>query len=79
MASRTSAPRSPITLYRVPRATFVWKKRVIPRQAEVMAEASTWVTRVLMSGFFKRYLKLKAVVFESDSTWINFVVGQRGV
>jgi uncharacterized protein len=41
-----------------------------------MAEASTWVTMVLMSGFFERYPKLKACVFESDSTWINFVLDE---
>src|SRR5438105_710624 len=37
-----------------------------------MAEASTWVTMVLMSGFFERHPTLTAAVFESDSTWINF-------
>jgi predicted TIM-barrel fold metal-dependent hydrolase len=41
-----------------------------------MAEASTWVTMVLMSGFFERYPKLRACVFESDSTWINFVLDE---
>jgi predicted TIM-barrel fold metal-dependent hydrolase len=41
-----------------------------------MAEASTWVTMVLMSGFFERHPTLKACVFESDSTWINFVLDE---
>src|SRR5215470_9029319 len=41
-----------------------------------MAEASTWVTMVLMSGFFERHPKLTAAVFESDSTWINFVLDE---
>ena len=40
-----------------------------------MAEASIWVTMVLMSGFFERHPKLKAAVFESDSTWLSFVLG----
>ena len=41
-----------------------------------MAEASLWVTMVLMSGLFERHPKLKAAVFESDSTWISFVLDE---
>jgi predicted TIM-barrel fold metal-dependent hydrolase len=41
-----------------------------------MAEASTWVTMVLMSGFFERHPKLQAAVFESDATWLNFVLDE---
>ncbi len=41
-----------------------------------MAEASLWVTMVLMSGFFERHPKLKAAVFESDSTWLSFVLDE---
>ena len=41
-----------------------------------MAEASTWVTMVLMSGFFEKHPKLKAAVFESDSTWLSFVLDE---
>lgn len=41
-----------------------------------MAEASTWVTMVLMSGFFERHPQLTAAVFESDCTWLNFVLDE---
>jgi predicted TIM-barrel fold metal-dependent hydrolase len=41
-----------------------------------MAEASLWVTITLMSGFFERHPKLKAAVFESDSTWLSFVLDE---
>ena len=41
-----------------------------------MAEASVWVTMVLMSGLFDRHPKLKAAVFESDSTWLSFVLDE---
>jgi predicted TIM-barrel fold metal-dependent hydrolase len=41
-----------------------------------MAEASLWVTMVLMSGFFERHPKLTAAVFESDATWLNFVLDE---
>ena len=41
-----------------------------------IAEASLWVTMVLMSGLFERHPKLKAAVFESDSTWISFVLDE---
>ena len=41
-----------------------------------MAEASLWVTMVLMSGFFERHPRLTAAVFESDCTWLNFVLDE---
>jgi predicted TIM-barrel fold metal-dependent hydrolase len=41
---------------------------------DFMAEASTWVTLTLMSGFFERRPKLMAAVFESDSTWLSFIL-----
>ncbi len=40
------------------------------------AEASLWVTIVLMSGFFERYPKLRAAVFEASSTWLSFVLDE---
>jgi predicted TIM-barrel fold metal-dependent hydrolase len=41
-----------------------------------MAEASVWVTTTLMSGFFERHPKVKAAVFESDSTWLSFLLDE---
>jgi len=41
-----------------------------------MSEASVWVTATLMSGFFERHPKIKAAVFESDSTWLSFVLDE---
>ena len=41
-----------------------------------MAEASVWVTATLMSGFFERHPKIKAAVFESDSTWLSFLLDE---
>jgi uncharacterized protein len=41
-----------------------------------MAEASVWVTLTLMSGFFERHLKLRAAVFESDTTWLSFLLDE---
>ena len=41
-----------------------------------MAEASVWVTMVLMSGLFEKHPRLKAAVFESDSTWLSFVLDE---
>jgi uncharacterized protein len=41
-----------------------------------MAEASVWVAATLMSGFFERHPKIKAAVFESDSTWLSFVLDE---
>jgi predicted TIM-barrel fold metal-dependent hydrolase len=41
-----------------------------------MAEASLWVTMVLMSGFFERHPRLTAAVFESDCTWLNLVLDE---
>ena len=29
---------------------------------------------VLMSGFFERYPKLRAAVFEASSTWLSFLL-----
>jgi predicted TIM-barrel fold metal-dependent hydrolase len=40
------------------------------------AEASLWVAMVLMSGFFERYPKLRAAVFEASSTWLSFIVDE---
>jgi predicted TIM-barrel fold metal-dependent hydrolase len=41
-----------------------------------MAEASVWVTATLMSGFFERHPNIKAAVFESDSTWLSFLLDE---
>ena len=38
------------------------------------AEASLWVTMVLLSGFFERHPKLNAAVFEASSTWLSFLL-----
>ena len=40
------------------------------------AEASLWVTLVLMSGFFERYPTIKAAVFEASSTWLSFLLDE---
>src|SRR6266566_444178 len=40
------------------------------------AEASQWVTMVLMSGFFERFPKIRAAVFEASSTWLSFLVDE---
>ncbi len=40
------------------------------------AEASIWVTTVLLSGFFERYPKLRAAVFEASSTWLSFILDE---
>src|SRR5712691_3587681 len=40
------------------------------------SEASLWVTMVLMSGFFERYPKIRAAVFEASSTWLSFLVDE---
>jgi predicted TIM-barrel fold metal-dependent hydrolase len=40
------------------------------------AEASLWVTMVLMSGFFERFPKLRAAVFEASSTWLSFLLDE---
>ncbi|MBE3603747.1 amidohydrolase family protein [bacterium] len=40
------------------------------------AEASIWVTTVLLSGFFERYTKLRAAVFEASSTWLSFILDE---
>jgi len=40
------------------------------------AEASVWVTMVLLSGFFERHAKLKAAVFEASSTWLSFLLDE---
>src|SRR5216683_2302653 len=40
------------------------------------AEASLWVAMVLMTGFFERYPKMKAAVFEASSTWLSFLVDE---
>ncbi len=41
-----------------------------------MAEASVWVTLTLMSGFFDRHPRIKAAVFESDCTWLSFLLDE---
>ena len=43
---------------------------------DFQAEASLWVAMVLMSGFFERYTKLRAAVFEASSTWLSFVLDE---
>jgi uncharacterized protein len=40
------------------------------------AEAALWVTMVLMSGFFERYPKIRAAVFEASSTWLSFLLDE---
>jgi predicted TIM-barrel fold metal-dependent hydrolase len=40
------------------------------------AEASLWVVMVLMSGFFERYSKIRAAVFEASSTWLSFLLDE---
>ncbi len=40
------------------------------------AEASLWVTLALMSGFFERYPKIQAAVFEASSTWLTFLLDE---
>lgn len=40
------------------------------------AEAALWVTEVLMSGFFERYSKIRAAVFEASSTWLSFLLDE---
>jgi uncharacterized protein len=40
------------------------------------AEASLWVTLALMSGFFERYPKIRAGVFEASSTWLTFLLDE---
>ena len=43
---------------------------------DFQAEASLWVTMVLMSGFFERHPRLRAAVFEASSTWLSFVLDE---
>jgi predicted TIM-barrel fold metal-dependent hydrolase len=43
---------------------------------DFQAEASLWVTMVLMTGFFERYTKLRAAVFEASSTWLSFILDE---
>ena len=40
------------------------------------AEAALWVTMVLMSGFFERFAKIRAAVFEASSTWLSFLLDE---
>jgi uncharacterized protein len=40
------------------------------------AEASLWVSMVLMTGFFEKYSKVRAAVFEASSTWLSFIVDE---
>jgi predicted TIM-barrel fold metal-dependent hydrolase len=40
------------------------------------AEASLWVTSVLMSGFFERHPGINAAVFEASSTWLSFLLDE---
>jgi predicted TIM-barrel fold metal-dependent hydrolase len=40
------------------------------------AEAALWVTMVLMSGFFERFPKISAAVFEASSTWLSFLLDE---
>ena len=41
-----------------------------------MAEASVWVTLTLMSGLFDKHPRLRAAAFESDSTWLSFLLDE---
>jgi hypothetical protein len=34
---------------------------------------------VLTSGFFERHPKINAAVFEASSTWLSFLIDERGV
>ncbi|MGH7986129.1 MAG: amidohydrolase family protein [Candidatus Binataceae bacterium] len=43
---------------------------------DFQAEASLWVVMVLMSGFFERYPRLRAAVFEASSTWLSFILDE---
>jgi hypothetical protein len=40
------------------------------------SEAALWVVMVLMSGFFERFPKLRAGVFEASSTWLSFLLDE---
>jgi len=40
------------------------------------AEAALWVAMVLMSGFFERFPKVRAAVFEASSTWLSFLLDE---
>jgi predicted TIM-barrel fold metal-dependent hydrolase len=40
------------------------------------AEASLWVSMVLMTGFFEKYPKVRAAIFEASSTWLSFIVDE---
>jgi len=40
------------------------------------AEAALWVTMALMSGFFERFPKIRAAVFEASSTWLSFLLDE---
>jgi len=40
------------------------------------AEAALWVVMVLLSGFFERFPKLRAGVFEASSTWLSFLLDE---
>ncbi len=40
------------------------------------AEAALWVTMVLMSGFFERFAKVRAAIFEASSTWLSFLLDE---
>ena len=40
------------------------------------SEAALWVSMVLMSGFFDRFPKLNAAVFEASSTWLSFLLDE---
>jgi predicted TIM-barrel fold metal-dependent hydrolase len=40
------------------------------------AEAALWVTMVLISGFFERFPKIRAAVFEASSTWLSFLLDE---
>jgi predicted TIM-barrel fold metal-dependent hydrolase len=40
------------------------------------SEAAVWVVMVLMSGFFEKFPKLNAAVFEASSTWLSFLLDE---
>ena len=37
-------------------------------------EAQTWLAQVLLSGFLDRYRNLKMLIFESNSSWLTYVL-----
>jgi len=40
------------------------------------SEASLWVVSALFSGFFEKFPKINAAIFEASSTWLSFVLDE---